>query len=75
MAPTIDETDGNATLSLHNLDIEKAASLSDLLGLAPIQDNAEKMSSVKTLQVRFHDSNLQPQLFNLDPALQDYAQP
>ena len=41
----------NATLSLHNLDVEKAASLSDLLGLAPVNNDVEKLSSVKTLQV------------------------
>ena len=40
----------NATLSLHNLDVEKAASLSDLLGLAPVNNDVEKLSSVKTLQ-------------------------
>ena len=58
MAPTIDQAQStidkvveNATLSLHNLDVEKAASLSDLLGLAPVNNDVEKLSSVKTLQV------------------------
>ena len=51
MAPTIDQVVDNATLSLHNLDVEKAASLSDLLGLAPVNNDVEKLSSVKTLQV------------------------
>jgi len=50
MAPTIDQVVDNATLSLHNLDVEKAASLSDLLGLAPVNNDVEKLSSVKTLQ-------------------------
>lgn len=50
MAPTIDQVVDNATLSLHNLDVEKAASLSDLLGLAPVNNDVEKLRSVKTLQ-------------------------
>ena len=42
-----------ATLSLQNLDLDKATSLSDLLGLSPVKSRSEKdnLSSVKTLQV------------------------
>ena len=51
MAPTIEENVDKTTLSLENLDVEKATSLSDLLGLSPVKNDVERLTSVKTLQV------------------------
>ena len=53
MAPTIEENVDTTTLSLDNLDIEKATSLNDLLGLSPVKNDVERLNSVKTLQVIF----------------------
>jgi len=50
MAPTIEENVDKTTLSLENLDVEKATSLSDLLGLSPVKNDVERLTSVKTLQ-------------------------
>lgn len=52
MAPTIGESVDKTTLSLQNLDVEQATSLSDLLGLSPVKnDTRNNFNSVKTLQV------------------------
>ena len=58
MAPTIEENVDKTTLSLENLDVEKATSLSDLLGLSPVKNDVERLASVKTLQVilSFHNA-------------------
>lgn len=51
MSALIDEDIGEkATLSLQNLDLDKATSLSDLLGLSPVKSREKNLSSVKTLQ-------------------------
>ena len=53
MAPTIGESVDKTTLSLQNLDVEQATSLSDLLGLSPVKnDTRNNFNSVKTLQVK-----------------------
>ena len=57
MAPTIEENVDKTTLSLENLDVEKATSLSDLLGLSPVKNDVERLASVKTLQVIISFSN------------------
>ena len=50
MAPTIEENVDATTLSLDNLDIEKATSLNDLLGLSPVKNDVERLTSVKMFQ-------------------------
>jgi cytoplasmic polyadenylation element-binding protein len=50
MAPTQEQNVEKTTLSLDNLDVEKATSLSDLLGLSPVKNDVERLTSVKTLQ-------------------------
>ena len=50
MAQTIEENIDATILSLDNLDIEKATSLNDLLGLSPVKNDVERLTSVKMFQ-------------------------